>query len=72
MRKIRLTINPEREIEVDEAEYLDLKRQGLIHEEIEDKPAEPEPKPAEEALPAEPEPEEAKPVTKARGTRTNA
>lgn len=31
-RKIRTTMQPDKEIEVDEREYLDLQRQGLIHE----------------------------------------
>lgn len=32
MRKIRMTMRPWLEIEVDDAEYLDLKRQGLLVE----------------------------------------
>lgn len=33
-RTIRTTMRPHEEIEVDEAEFLDLSRQGLIHEEV--------------------------------------
>lgn len=32
-RKVRVTQNPDREFEVGEAEYLDLKRQGLLVQE---------------------------------------
>ena len=32
-KKIRTTINPGEVLTVDEAEYIDLKRQGLIYEE---------------------------------------
>ena len=31
-RTVRTTIAPDVEIEVDDTEYLDLKRQGLLHE----------------------------------------
>jgi hypothetical protein len=30
VKKVKTTLDPKREIEVDEAEYLDLKIQGLI------------------------------------------
>jgi hypothetical protein len=32
-RKVRTTMQPDKEIEVDDAEYLDLQRQGLLAEE---------------------------------------
>ncbi|MET8826101.1 hypothetical protein ABZX40_13595 [Streptomyces sp. NPDC004610] len=32
-RKVRTTMQPDKEIEVGDAEYLDLKRQGLLIEE---------------------------------------
>lgn len=35
MRKVRVTMNPDKVIEVDDKEYTDLKRQGLL---VEDKP----------------------------------
>jgi hypothetical protein len=48
--KVRTTMRPDQEIEVDDAEYLDLKRQGLLVEET----AEEEVPPAT-AAPAAPE-----------------
>jgi hypothetical protein len=36
MRTVRTTMQPYREIEVDDADYLDLQRQGLL---VEDEPA---------------------------------
>lgn len=33
MRTVRTTMQPNREIDVDDAEYLDLQRQGLLVEE---------------------------------------
>lgn len=51
MPTIRTTMQPDREIDVDDAEYLDLKRQGLLVKET----AEEEVPPAT-AAPAAPEP----------------
>lgn len=45
MTVVRTTIQPDREIEVSDAELLDLRRMGLLVE------AEPEPAPAPEAAP---------------------
>lgn len=36
--KIRTTMRPDEEITVDDAELLDLQRQGLVHEPKQDKP----------------------------------
>jgi len=49
MRTVRITMQPDREIEVDDATYLDFQRQGLL---IEDEPA-PSAPPAT-AVPASP------------------
>lgn len=46
MRTVRTTMQPDREIEVGDADYLDLKRQGLL---LEDPPA-PQPAPAAPAV----------------------
>jgi hypothetical protein len=43
MHTVRTTMQPDREIEVDDADYLDLKRQGLL---VEDPAPEPQPAPA--------------------------
>lgn len=42
MPTVRTTMQPDREIEVGDVEYLDLKRQGLL---LEDPPAQPAPAP---------------------------
>jgi hypothetical protein len=49
MRTVRTTMQPDREIEVGDADYLDLKRQGLLIEE-EATPSVP-PAPAAPAVP---------------------
>ena len=50
MPTVRTTMQPDREIEVGEVEYLDLKRQGLL---LEDPPApQPAPTPTSPAAPA--------------------
>jgi hypothetical protein len=51
MPTVRTTMQPDREIEVDAAEYLDLKRQGLLVEEDADQDV-----PPATATPAAPEP----------------
>ncbi|MGW0575117.1 hypothetical protein ACWD25_03925 [Streptomyces sp. NPDC002920] len=48
MHTVRTTMQPDREIEVGDADYLDLKRQGIL---LEDPPA---PTPAPVAAPAVP------------------
>lgn len=45
MRSIRTTIRPDETIEVDEAEFLDLQRQGLVKEEIKADTPKPKEKP---------------------------
>lgn len=52
MRTVRTTMQPDREIEVDDAEYLDLQRMGLL---VDDDGVEPDPPAtAAPALPVNP------------------
>lgn len=46
MPKIRTTMRPDDEIEVSDAEYLDLRRQGLLVQDEDDNPATPDETPA--------------------------
>lgn len=41
--KVRTTLRPDEEITVDDAELLDLQRQGLVHKDKQDKPRREEP-----------------------------
>lgn len=41
--KVRTTLRPDETITVDDAELLDLQRQGLVHEDKQDKPRREEP-----------------------------
>lgn len=55
MPTVRTTMQPDREIEVDDAEYVDLQRQGLLVEDDHAPVAEPEPTaPAAPAAPEQP------------------
>lgn len=51
MRTVRTTMRPDVEIEVGDAEYLDLKRQGLL---VDDETPEPAAQPAAKKTPALP------------------
>lgn len=66
MPTVRTTMQPDREIDVDDAEYLDLKRQGLLveadaHEDV----------PPATAAPAPPTNPTKKPTAGAAGSKEN-